>query len=120
MAEEINELKTKKDSPYEIVGTKAVKLKDRPNNRRYVMVNLTDYFGQVPEVVIIEKVFGRNNVIIIKGIIKKPKPVKIPKAKLASEPKQIPSVPTVFPADDIRSKKSLPKTEEEKGKASNL
>jgi hypothetical protein len=84
------ELKKAK-SKFEMIGTKAVKLKDHPNKRRYVMIDIRSYFGTIPEVIVIEKVLGSNNTIIVKGIVprkkvKEPKTLKKPiKSALGSK-----------------------------------
>lgn len=62
-------MKNKDD--YLIVSTREVKLKDDPPERRSFMLILENTFGQVPEAIVVEKVKGKNNMVLVRGFIKK-------------------------------------------------
>lgn len=57
-------------SPAEIrvKSTPPFKLKDRPN-RQYIALNFKDQFGFNPETIIIEKVRGSNNALIVRAVL---------------------------------------------------
>lgn len=55
---------------YDLVGTKPFKLKDRPQNRRRQMVDLS-MFGVVPKRIIVEKVVGEHDTFVIRCFVPK-------------------------------------------------
>ena len=62
-------MKTKKeDLEIRVKSTSYFKLKDKPN-RNYQPVNLMKQFGFIPEVVIIEKLRGVNNVVRLVAVL---------------------------------------------------
>lgn len=46
-----------------------IKFKDRPRGRAYEVIHLKPKFGFLPEVIMIEKVPGKNNTMIIRAIM---------------------------------------------------
>jgi hypothetical protein len=61
--------KTKKeDQGLRVRNTPPFKLKDRVG-RNYQAINLFKQFGFLPAVIIIEKVFGRNNIVIVRAVL---------------------------------------------------
>ena len=70
-------------------ATLPFKFKDKPN-RFYRAINLKGFFGFVPETIIVEKVPGRNNTIIVKAIMSPEaleKENKLKEAILRAKPK---------------------------------
>lgn len=63
--------KPKKEPDIRVKSTPPFKLKDQKLRRRWQAINLKKQFGFVPETIIIEKVHGRNNVIIVRAIMTK-------------------------------------------------
>lgn len=55
----------------EVVTTPAFKLKDKAG-RRYQAINLQSQFGFIPETIIIEKVPGHTNTLIVRAIVPLP------------------------------------------------
>lgn len=55
---------------YDLVTSEPFKLKDKPQ-RQYQMIDLVKQFGKVPEVIIVEKVKGMNNTLVVKAFVKK-------------------------------------------------
>lgn len=58
----------KKDDDVRVKNTPIFKLKDK-ERRRFQAINLKNQFGFVPEVIIIEKVPGMNNGLIVRAIL---------------------------------------------------
>lgn len=52
-----------------VVPTPAFKLKDRPADRQFQPIHLKSQFGFIPETIIVEKVFGSHDKIIIKAVL---------------------------------------------------
>jgi len=52
-----------------VIPTPPFKLKDRPANRIMMPINLERQFGFKPETIIIEKVYGRHDTIIVKAVL---------------------------------------------------
>lgn len=81
----------RKQPEIRVKTTPAFKLKDRVPRRRYQAIHLKKQFGFVPEVIIIEKVHGRNNVFIVRAVMtpeeikKENKRKKELKAKMKAE-----------------------------------
>lgn len=51
-----------------VKNTPAFKLKDRPN-RQFVFINFKKQFGFIPEVIIVEKIRGKNNGLVVRAIL---------------------------------------------------
>jgi hypothetical protein len=51
-----------------VKNTPPFKLKDRPG-RQYQAIHLKTQFGFIPEVIIIEKVRGSNNALIVRAVL---------------------------------------------------
>ena len=62
--------KPKKEPEIRVKTSKVFKLKDRPG-RNYQGVHLVKTFGFVPEIVIVEKVRGRNNALMVRAVLTK-------------------------------------------------
>ena len=68
------------------------KLKDRPRQRNYQAIHLVKQFGFTPEVIIIEKVIGKNNAFMVRAILtpeEVEKEKKLKEAELAKEEPKI-------------------------------
>ena len=52
-----------------VKSTPPFKLKDQNIRRRWQAINLKKQFGFVPETIIVEKVHGRNNVLIVRAVM---------------------------------------------------
>ena len=61
--------KTRKED-VEMISTPMFRLKDK-KGRNYQIINLKTQFGFSPEVIIIEKVAGKRDQLIVRGFIKK-------------------------------------------------
>jgi|GEM_PF-4734992 len=70
---------------YDILTTPAFKLKDRPLNRLFQVINLKAQFGKVPELIAVEKVRGVNNKLLVRAFI--PKGAKSSKTKASKTAK---------------------------------
>jgi hypothetical protein len=57
-------------SDIQVRSTPPFKLKDK-ESRRYQGINLVKQFGFVPETIIIEKVQGYNNTIVVRAVLTK-------------------------------------------------
>lgn len=57
---------TQKRNPddYDLVVSQPFKLKDRPLERRYRVIDFEESYTKKPEVIIIEKVLGKNKLIV--------------------------------------------------------
>lgn len=66
--------------------TKAIKLKDMPG-RGGLQFNLREVFGFRPEIIVITKVIGRNNVIIVSAVVPDAVLLREEKAKKKEEKK---------------------------------
>lgn len=64
----MQDVKALKDDDIRVRNTPVFKLKDR-ERRRFQAIHLKNQFGFVPEVIIIEKVMGMNNGLIIRAIL---------------------------------------------------
>jgi len=62
---------------YDVVSTPLFKLKDRPKNRRYQVIDLKKQFRTKPDVIIVEKLQGKNNLLIVRAFVKKSETQKI-------------------------------------------
>ena len=60
---------SKKEPEIRVRSTPEFKLKDRPPKRRAQPINLKNQFGFIPEVIIIEKVWGKNNRMIVRAVL---------------------------------------------------
>lgn len=47
------------------------KLKDMPRHRSRVVINCREQFGFLPELIFIDKVYGKSSTIIISGVVPK-------------------------------------------------
>ena len=61
-------MKKKKDDGIRVISTPPFKLKDKPT-RNFQAINIYKQFGFWPEVIIIEKVYGANNMIIVRAVL---------------------------------------------------
>ena len=59
----------KKEPEIRVRSTPEFKLKDRPPKRRAQPIKLKNQFGFIPEVIIIEKVWGKNNRMIVRAVL---------------------------------------------------
>ena len=61
----------KKKPGIKVRNTPPFKLKDRVNNpqRRFQFIHLKNQFGFIPETIIVEKVWGSNNKIIVRAVM---------------------------------------------------
>ncbi len=59
---------TKEPDKFRIISTPMFTLKDKVN-KQFQFINLKNQFGFDPKVVIVEKVKGKNNTIIIRAVI---------------------------------------------------
>lgn len=64
----------KKDN-IEIKSTPIFKLKDR-DGRDYQVINLNKQFGFIPDVIIVQKVKGQNNKLVVGAVMNNDKSVK--------------------------------------------
>jgi len=63
------EKKSKQEDPeIRVKNTPEFKLKDRPA-RQFQVINFLKQFGFVPEVIIIEKIRGSNNKLIVRAVL---------------------------------------------------
>jgi len=60
--------KAKKPLPVRSLDTRPFKLKDK-NNRYFMAINLIQSFRFVPEIIVVEKVRGKNNTMIVRAIL---------------------------------------------------
>ena len=60
---------SKKEPEIRVRSTPEFKLKDRPPKRRAQPIKLKNQFGFIPEVIIIEKVWGKNNRMIVRAVL---------------------------------------------------
>lgn len=56
---------------YTLVVTPAFHLKDRPGRQLKIISLQTEFQSEIPEFLVIEKVKGKNNTLVVKGWIKK-------------------------------------------------
>lgn len=59
----------RKQPDIRVKSTPPFKLKDKTPRRRWQAINLKKQFGFIPEVIIIEKVWGRNNALIVRAVL---------------------------------------------------
>ncbi|MCK5027762.1 MAG: hypothetical protein KAS07_05075, partial [Candidatus Pacebacteria bacterium] len=65
------EAKSRNPDDYKVVETRPFKLKNHPPRRSYQTIDLRNVFGQIPELIAIQKVQDRNNCFVIKAFVKK-------------------------------------------------
>jgi hypothetical protein len=56
---------------YEVVSGRIFKLKDTPAERKFAMIELEQEFGQIPELIAIEKLKGKNNMFVVRAFVPK-------------------------------------------------
>jgi len=69
MNKKANKEPKKKQPEIRVKTTPAFKLKDKTPRRRWQGIHLKKAFGFIPEVIIIEKVWGRNNTFIVRAVM---------------------------------------------------
>lgn len=60
---------TNKDEMLPVMQFRPPKLKDMPRERSRVRIDCKEQFGFLPEVIIIDKEYGKNNRIIISAVV---------------------------------------------------
>jgi hypothetical protein len=60
------------DKDFRVVSSQPFKLKNRIG-KHYQFINLMKLFGFIPDTIIVEKVLGQNNVIMVRAVIPKNK-----------------------------------------------
>lgn len=58
-----------KYTPPKYKDTPLFKLKDRPAERQFQIINFKKQFGFIPEIIVIHKVPGKNNMMLVRAIM---------------------------------------------------
>lgn len=66
-----------------VINTPKIKLKDKPK-RQFVVINMMRTFGLIPDAIILEKVIGENNTIIVRAVLNEAQ-IKLADARIKNE-----------------------------------
>ena len=83
----VEEMAKGEDGTIRVRNTPEFKLKDKPK-RRYTVINMKKMFGFIPEVIIVEKVFGHSNTMVVRAILTKEEAAREDKEIAAYKAKQ--------------------------------
>lgn len=61
----------KKEDMMKVYQLRPPKLKDNPRNRSRIVINFKEHFGFVPELLFIDKEYGRHDTLIISAVLPK-------------------------------------------------